>query len=100
MHVWWPKATCLGHYVNKPDRGSYILIIHMYGGLKPHVSNTMLIIDAKTLPVKLQLDASIIIFTRSCNILPFNHDLVQKVKKVRQRSTSNSSEILIERISL
>ncbi len=31
-------------------------------------------------------------------MLPFKHDLVQKVKKVRQRSTSNSSEILVWRI--
>ncbi len=64
----------------------------------------------------------IIIFTRSCKMLqfeydlvqkvrqqstsnssemlPFEHGLVQKVKKVRQRSTSNSSEILMWRISL
>ncbi len=31
-------------------------------------------------------------------MLPFEHDLVQEVKKVRQRSTSNSSEILMCRI--
>ncbi len=54
-----------------------------------------------SLPVKLQHDAGtywgIIIFTRSCKMLPFEHGLVQKV---RQRSTSNSSEILMWRISL
>ncbi len=33
-------------------------------------------------------------------ILPFDCDLVQNVKQVRQRSTSNSSKILIWRISL
>ncbi len=39
----------------------------------------------------------IIIFTRSCKMLPFEHDLFQKV---RQRSTSNSSKILMCKISL
>ncbi len=33
-------------------------------------------------------------------MLPFEHDLVKKVEKVRQRSTSNFSEILMWRISL
>ncbi len=41
-----------------------------------------------SLSVKLQHDAGkfwgIIIFTRSCNILSFDHDLVPKVRKVRQ----------------
>ncbi len=45
-----------------------------------------------SLPVKLH-DAGkfwgIIIFTRSSNILPFDHDLVQKVKKVRQSQHQN-----------
>ncbi len=40
----------------------------------------------------------IIIFTRSCKMLPFEYDLFQKVKKVIQRSTSNLSEILMWRI--
>ncbi len=57
-----------------------------------------------SLPVKLQHDAGkfwgIIIFTRSCNMLPFEHDLAQKVNWMRQRSTSNWSEILMWRISL
>ncbi len=38
-----------------------------------------------------------VIFSRSCKILPFEHDLV---KEVRQRSTSNSSEIFTWRICL
>ncbi len=42
-----------------------------------------------SLPVQLQHDTGKfwgnIIFTRSCKMLPFEHDLVQKVKKVRQR---------------
>ncbi len=63
-----------------------------------------ILIRRTSLPVKLQHDAGkfwgIIIFTRSCNILPFDNDLVQNVKKVRQRSTSNSFEILMWRISL
>ncbi len=46
-----------------------------------------------SLPVQLQHDAGNfwgnIIFTTSCKMLPFEHDLVQKVKKVRQGSTSN-----------
>ncbi len=54
-----------------------------------------------SITVKLQHDADkfwgIIIFTRSCKMLPFEHDLV---KEVRQRSTSNSSEILMWRIGL
>ncbi len=54
-----------------------------------------------SLRVQLQHDAGKfwgnIIFARSCKMLPFKHDLVQKV---RQRSTSNSSEILMWRISL
>ncbi len=33
-------------------------------------------------------------------MLPFEYDLVQKAKKVTQRSTSNSSEILMWRISV
>ncbi len=52
-----------------------------------------------SLPVQLQHDAGkfwcFIIFARSCKMLPFEHDLFQKVKKVRQRSTSNSSKILM-----
>ncbi len=56
-----------------------------------------------SLPVQLQYDADtfwgIIIFTRSCKMLPFEHDLYQKVKKVRQRATTNSSEILMWRTS-
>ncbi len=68
-------------------------------------SNLVEILMSRTsLPVQLQHDADkfwvIIIFTRSYNILPFDHDLVQKDKKVRQRSTSNSSEILMWRASL
>ncbi len=68
-------------------------------------SNLAEILMRKTsLPEKLQHNAGkfwgIIIFTRSCNILPFDHDLVQKVKKVRQRSTSNSYEILMWKIFL
>ncbi len=55
------------------------------------------------LPVKLQHDAGtfwgIIIFTRNCKMLPFEHDVVQKGKKVSQRSTSNLSEILMWRTS-
>ncbi len=54
-----------------------------------------------SLLVKLQHDADtfcgIIIFTRSCKMLPFEHDLV---KEVRQRSTSNSSESVMWRIGL
>ncbi len=46
-----------------------------------------------SLTVQLQHDAGKFwcfnIFTRSCKMLPFEHDLFQKVKKVRQRSTSN-----------
>ncbi len=57
-----------------------------------------------SLPAKWQHDAGkiwcIIIFTRSCKMQPFEHDLIQKVKKVTQRSTSNSSEILMWRISV
>ncbi len=53
----------------------------------------------RSLPVKLQHDESkfcgIIIFTRSNKMLPFEHDLVQKV---RQKSTSNLSGILMWRI--
>ncbi len=57
-----------------------------------------------SLPVKLQHDAGkfwgIIIFTRNCKILLFEHDVVQQVKKeVSQRSTSNLSEILMWWIS-
>ncbi len=68
-------------------------------------SNLVEILMSRTsLPVQLQHHAGkiwcIIIFTRSCKILPFEHDLVQKVKKVTQRSTSNSSEILMWRISV
>ncbi len=52
-----------------------------------------------SLPVQLQHDAGkfwcITIFTRSCKMLPFEHDLFQKVKKVTQRSTSTSSKILM-----
>ncbi len=33
-------------------------------------------------------------------MLPFEHDLVQKVRKVRQRSTSKLSENLLWRISM
>ncbi len=57
-----------------------------------------------SLPEQLQHDVGkfwyIILFTRSCKMLPFEHDLFQKVKMVRQRSTSNSSKILMLRISL
>ncbi len=68
-------------------------------------SNLAEILMRKTsLPINLQHDEgkfwSIIIFTRSCKMLPFEHDLVQKVKKVRQRSTSNLFKILMWRISL
>ncbi len=49
-----------------------------------------------SLPVQIQHDAGkfwgIIILTRSCKMLPFEHDLVWKV---RQMSTSNSSELLM-----
>ncbi len=48
-----------------------------------------------SLPVKLQHDAGtfwgIIIFTRNCKMQSVEHDVVQKVKKVRQRSTSKLS---------
>ncbi len=63
-----------------------------------------ILISRTSLPVWLQHDAGkswcFIIFTRSCKMLPFEHDLFQKAKKVRQRSTSKSSEILMWRISL
>ncbi len=53
-------------------------------------SNLVEIIMSRTsLPVPLQHDAGkfwcFIIFTRSCKMLPFEHDLFQKVKKGRQR---------------
>ncbi len=65
-------------------------------------SNLVEILMSRTsLPEQLQHDAAkfwcIILFTRSCKMLPFKHDLFQKV---RQRSTSNSSKILMWRISL
>ncbi len=68
-------------------------------------SNLAEILMSRTsLPIKLQHDEDkfwgIIIFTRSCKMLPFEHDQVQKVKKDRQRSTSNVSEILMWKISL
>ncbi len=68
-------------------------------------SNLAEILMSRTsLPVQLQHHAGkfwcIIIFTRSCKMLPFEHDLFQKVKKVSQRSTSNSSTTLMWRISL
>ncbi len=49
-------------------------------------SNFVEILISRTpLPVQLQHNVGkfwcIIIFTRSCNMLPFKHDLVQKVKK-------------------
>ncbi len=55
-------------------------------------SNLVEILMSRTsLPVQLQHDAGkiwcIIIFTRNCKMLSFEHDLLQKV---RQRSTSNS----------
>ncbi len=63
-----------------------------------------ILMSRTSLPVHLQHNSGkfsgIIIFTRSWKMLPFEHDLVQKVKTVRQRSTSNSSEILMWRISL
>ncbi len=67
-------------------------------------SNLVEILMSRTsLPVQLQHDAGkfwcIIIFTRSCKML-FENDLFQNVKKIRQRSTSNSSEILMWRTSL
>ncbi len=68
-------------------------------------SNLFEILMSRTsLPVKLQHDTGkfwcISIFTRSCKMLPFELDLAQKVKRVRQRLTSNSSENLMCRISL
>ncbi len=63
-----------------------------------------ILMSGTLLHVQLQHDAGkfwcFIIFTRSCKMLPFEHDLFQKVKKVRQRSTSNLSKILMWRISL
>ncbi len=65
-------------------------------------SNLVEILMSRTsLPVQLQHDTGkfwcIIIFIRSCKMLPLEHDLFQKV---RQRSTSNSSEILMWKIYL
>ncbi len=61
-----------------------------------------ILISRTSLPLQVQHDAGkfwcFIIFTSSCKMLPFEHDLFQKVKKVRPMSTSNSSEILMWRI--
>ncbi len=59
-------------------------------------SNLVEILMSRTsLPVQLQHGAGkfwcFIIFTGSCKMLPFEHDLFQKIKKVRERSTSKRS---------
>ncbi len=66
-------------------------------------SNLAEILMRTSLPKKLHDAAKfwgIIIFTWSCIIMPFDHDLVQKVKKVTQRSTLNFFKILMWSISL
>ncbi len=89
---------------------SYYIHMSFYLGLywkfkkvtQRSTSNLAEILMRRTsLPVKLQHDTDtfwgIIIFTRSCKMLSFEYDLVEEV---RQRSTSNSSEILMWRIGL
>ncbi len=110
LKFWCGKNTCKAttwymqflrsYYIHKSfDLGLYWKFKKV---TERSTSNLAEILMRRTsLPVKLQHDAGtfwgIIIFTRSCKILPFEHDLV---KKVRQRSTSNSSEILMWRICL
>ncbi len=107
LKFWCGKNTCKATTWYMQFLRSYcihkLLDLGLYWKFKKvtqrSTSNLAEMLMRTSLPVKLQHDADTfwgIIFTRNCKMLPFEHDLVQKV---RQRLTSNSSEILW-RISL